>query len=38
MVTWSQKEECVSRESKDINVSLVPRDRVENRELTIGFK
>ena len=26
MVTWSQKEEYVSRESKDINVSLAPTE------------
>ena len=38
VVTWSQKEKCVSRESKDINVSLALRDRFENRELTVGFK
>ena len=38
VVTWSQKEEHVSRESKDISVSLAPRGGVENRERTIGFK
>lgn len=38
VVTWSQKEKCVSRESEDINMSLAPRHRVENRELTVGFK